>query len=608
MLPHRSEDGSVEGFHLIVEDIADHLRADERLRESEATLRAVFNSASQGLVAVGEGGAILFANPMAESMFGYAAGELPGLQVEALIPARFGDRHLQHRRGYFASPHPRAMGQGLELAARRKDGTEFPVEVSLSHVQTADRQLAIAFLTDVTHRRQLEEERTQFFNLSADLSCVVGADGFFKQVNDSFTQILGWSREEMTSRPFADFLHPDDRRASLAQLQGLGEGRQVLAFTNRYRCQDGTYRWISWQSNSSRPGDTLFYAAGRDVTAARLAEAERERLVALIENSGDLIGLVSPDGRIVYLNKAGCEMAGLDSLEHARRHSLAEVLDLGQALAALESSGRGRGEGAIRHRRTGETVPLDINAFAVGQGDEQTRALVAHDVRRRKRDQERLQALTAQLMNAQEEERRRIARDLHDDITQKLAMLGIEFGLIQREVSGANRTAESHLSGMHEQILRISEDVRQLSHQLHPSVLEHSGLATALEVFGREMGKQTGIAVSVAARNIPASIPRPVATGLYRIAQEAMRNIAKHAHATTAAITLSFEDGLLRLTIIDDGAGFDAAEQESNPGIGMVSMRERVRLMDGRLLIDSEPGEGTRVEVQVPLAAPMLPS
>ncbi len=593
--------GCAEGFVVIAQDITATKRIEAELRQSEATLRAIFESASQGLVAAGEGGRISFANRMAETMFGYAVEELKGLPIETLIPARFAERHRDHRRQYFQTPRPRPMGQGLDLMARRKDGSEFPVEISLSSVETAEGRLAIAFVTDVTLRRKLEEERNQFFNLSADLNCVAGEDGFFKQVNNSFEQVLGWSSQELLSAPFIDFVHPDDRQTSLAILQGLREGRAAAHFTNRCRCRDDSYRWLSWSAPAPRPGDKLFYASARDVTGERRVEAERQRLVTLIETSSDAIGLVSPAGRIVYLNAAGLRMSGFASLDEAQQNPLAGLLSPGEVLPALKADGLWRGEGAMGNRATGESIPLDINMFAVGQGDEQVWALVAHDVRRRKRDREKLQALAAQLLNVQEEERRRIARDLHDDITQKLAMLGIEFGLINREVVQANRAGEERMAGMHERILQISEDVRQISHQLHPSVLEHSGLAPALEAFGRETGKQTGIAVTVTARDVPAQIPRAIATGLYRIAQEALRNIAKHARAKSAAITLSGESGLLRLTVIDDGIGFDADAQESNPGLGMVSMQERVRLLDGVLTVQSEPDEGTRVEVSVRL-------
>jgi len=592
LAPQPAEAGEGDAIWMLV-------RPAEALTQGDETCRAIFDSASEGMVVASEDGRIVRANRTAEQLFGCGAGELAGLPIEDLLPEQLRPAHRGYRAGFFAAPRVRPMGRGIDLRARRKDGSEFPVEISLSFAETTAGRLAIAFITDISHRRQLEDERQQFFNLSADLNCVAGADGYFKQVNAAFERVLGWSAHELLARPFFDFIHPEDREASRRTLHDLTQGRPAVQFVNRYLCKDGSYRWLSWSTPAPRPGSEAFFASARDITADRIAQAERQRLITLIETSGDLIGLVSTDGQIEYLNGAGCAMAGYASLEEARGKPIAEVFGGGAMLLALALDGRWRGEDSIRNRRTGEAFALDVNAFAMETGDRKMWAMVAHDVRRRKRDQERLQALTAQLLNVQEDERRRVARELHDDITQKLAMMGIELGLIHREMIDVNRAGEHRLAGVHEQVMQLSEDVRQLSHQLHPSVLEHSGLGPALEAFCREIAKQTGIAVTVTLRDVPHALPRPVGTGLYRIAQEALRNVAKHSGASAASVTLSYEAGMLRLAIIDDGKGFDVSLQDANPGIGMVSMRERTRLIDGRLAIESEPGEGTRLTVEV---------
>ena len=595
-----------EGFLVIIEDVTRRRRAEAALQESEATLRAVFASASQAIIAVDRDGRIQFHNRMTEVMFGYESGQLDGQPIETLMPAAFHSRHARHRQEYFEKPRVRGMGLGLELTARRRDGVEFPVEVSLSHVSRGDQSappLAIAFVSDVTRRRQLEEERNQFFNLSADLSCIAGLDGYFKQVNRSFHRVLGWSDEELLARRFVEFVHPEDQAAVETALAGLAAGRAVEQFVTRYLCKAGGYRWLSWTAPAPGPGQPLVYASARDVTGAREAEAERRRLVTLIENSTDWIALVSPSGRFQFLNAAGCELAGFASVEQAREALLETLFDPTDLRAAVTAGERWRGEVWLRNRDSGEAVPLDMNAFALHGGDEPVWAVVARDIRRRKRDQERLQALAAQLLSVQEDERRRIARELHDDVTQKLAMLGIEFGLIHRDVAEANSAGERKLAGLHEQILRLSEDVRQLSHQLHPSVLEHSGLGPALEAYCREMAKQTGIQIRTVTRDLPRQLPQTIGIGLYRIAQEAVRNIVKHARATSASVTLSGGGNSIRLAIIDDGCGYDAGAPESHRGIGLVSMQERARLMDGKLTIDSHPGEGTSVVVEVGLPA-----
>lgn len=417
-------------------------------------------------------------------------------------------------------------------------------------------------------------------------------------MNAAFEEVLGWSRAELLSRPYIEFVHPEDRDSTLAVLRRLRTGHPAVQFESRCPCKDGSSRWLAWSASAPQADSETFYASARDITADRLAEAERQRLIALIVNSGDLIGLVSTSGAIVYLNQAGCRMAGYSSLEEARGKAIGEIVEGGAMLLALEIDGRWRGENAVRHRASGEVLPLDINAFAVTTGDQKMWAMVAHDVSQRKRSQQRLRALAAQLLNVQEEERRRIARELHDDITQKLAMLGIEVGLIHRDLADSHRLGEERLAGVQDQVMRLSDDVRQLSHQLHPSVLEHSGLAPALEAFCREIARQTGIDVRMVARDVSSQIPRAVATGFYRIAQEALRNAAKHSGAKTVTVTLSCQQGILRLAIADDGRGFDVESQEASPGIGMISMRERTRLIDGKLSVESEPGEGTRLAVE----------
>ncbi len=154
--PRIVEGGRVDGFLVIAQDLSALRQIETDLRESAATLRAIFDAASEGLVVAGEEGLIRLVNRMSERLFGYGPGELKGLPIEALIPHRLGERHLQHRAGFFGAPRARPMGHGLDLQAVRKDGSEFPVEVSLGFVETASGRLAIAFVTDITERKRLE--------------------------------------------------------------------------------------------------------------------------------------------------------------------------------------------------------------------------------------------------------------------------------------------------------------------------------------------------------------------------------------------------------------------------------------------------------------------
>jgi PAS domain S-box-containing protein len=226
----------------------------------------------------------------------------------------------------------------------------------------------------------------------------------------------------------------------------------------------------------------------------------------------------------------------------------------------------------------------------------------ARDITQEKLDREKLRHLAGELMTAQEEERRRIARDLHDDFTQRLATFGIELGLLKRTNTGMEA-----LDRLQTGILKLSEDLRLLSHSLHPSILEHADLTATLEMHCREFTKSHGIAAGFSARDVPDEIPRPVTVTLYRIAQEALRNVAQHSGADAVSVILAGEDGSqLSLFIIDNGKGFDAEKVRASPGLGLLSIEERARTIGALVTMDSMPGAGATLCVRVPLMTPKL--
>lgn len=268
-------------------------------------------------------------------------------------------------------------------------------------------------------------------------------------------------------------------------------------------------------------------------------------------------------------------------------------------------------EAALRAAVADEGAAIEVeNRFQSKEGDwrwlrwriarsgESWLSAAARDVTEEKWAQEKLRALADQVISAQEEERRRIARELHDDYTQRLAAVSIELGLLKRGTDAQeDGTLDKELTRVQGEVISLSEDIRQLSHSLHPSVLEHSTLAAALEAYCREFSRQTGVAATFAARNLPDEIPRPVALAFYRIAQEALRNVSLHSAATTVSIVLSGPN--LTLNVIDNGRGFDTAQAKKSPGLGLVSIGERGRVAGATVIISSVPGEGTTVSAQI---------
>jgi PAS domain S-box-containing protein len=210
-----------------------------------------------------------------------------------------------------------------------------------------------------------------------------------------------------------------------------------------------------------------------------------------------------------------------------------------------------------------------------------------------------IRALTARLITSQEQERRRMARDIHDSLCQHLGILAAEIEAIAASFPASNATGE-RLQAARKQALSIADEARQVARQLHPSILEDLGLPQALQNLCNEFRKREGISVHFRVLNKYRPVPIDAASCAYRIAQEAFNNIARHARAKKVTALLSVRRDLL-LSIRDDGAGFDPGAVQGSGGLGLVSMWERARLANGKLSVDATPGHGTRIKLALHL-------
>lgn len=232
------------------------------------------------------------------------------------------------------------------------------------------------------------------------------------------------------------------------------------------------------------------------------------------------------------------------------------------------------------------TVGLLYMTVVAEQRATRTRALqLAH---------EQLQVMTIRLMRAQEDERSRIARDLHDGINQTVASIVIRLSMARQHAHGEQRET---LAALQEAVTAVSEDIRQLSHDLHPSLLRYTGISTALEALCRAHGDD--LVVRAELDELP-DLPMELSTALYRIAQEALRNVEKHARARAATVRVANSNGRIMLEVIDDGVGYDPAQGVVYQGLGLLSMRERARELGGELHIGPASGGGTVLRVSMP--------
>ena len=248
----------------------------------------------------------------------------------------------------------------------------------------------------------------------------------------------------------------------------------------------------------------------------------------------------------------------------------------------------------ITERRRAEEQLREANATLAKQLKDRTHA------------EREIQALSARLINAQEEERARVARELHDDLSQRIAALSLGISNLKRAIPLEQEGAHAQSERLQDKVIQLSENVRRMSHQLHPAVLEYSGLAAALRAYCSEFDALTGIRVLLSTSGSFEDLPAETAVCLYRISQEALQNVAKHAGVGEAVVTLCRKENSISLTIADEGVGMELDTGANFGGLGLVSIKERTRLVNGTMELRSIPNEGTTITVCVP--EPMVSS
>ena len=268
-----------------------------------------------------------------------------------------------------------------------------------------------------------------------------------------------------------------------------------------------------------------------------------------------------------------------DELEVKVRERTAELADVNKALVA-EISERMETERSLR---------ASEDALQASQ-----RAL--------RQSSDDLQALAARLLTAQEEDRRRISRDLHDDVNQRLAMIAVDVETLSLRPPASQAVLGRSLRSVQDRIVELSDDIRRFVHQLHPSILDDLGLPIALQQLMDDFSSRTGLTSRFRHDNVPQALSRDLATCFYRIAQESLSNVARHADASRVEMDLVGAEQGLALSVTDDGRGFDRRKTDSSPsGLGLVSMNERLRLVGGALDVTSGPRRGTTVRAWAPV-------
>ena len=527
----------------------------------------------------------------------------------------------------------------FETRHRCKDGSVFDVEACVTRVRTGGEQLFFCVTRDITERKQAEqalresEARTRLLVKSSNIGLwdcnLLTNEVFF---SPEWKSQLGYEDDEVPGRyeEWESRLHPEDRGACLRAVKDFREGRREdYDIEYRLRHKDG-----SWRSILAR-ADLIRGAAGQpvrmmgchiDITTRKQAEQalreSEERFRELAENINEVFfvwAVTQGPSRLLYVSPAyatiwGRSCESLYSSHQSWKHAL-HPDDREWVLTELSDSDLEkindltyrivRPDQSVRWIRDRIFPVRDVNGVVVRFAE------ITEDITENKLAEEELQQVNEQLRDlsrrlfqVQDDERRHLARELHDEIGQALTAAKINVDSIE-SIEGSKQSLRlKETVTLLDNLLR---QVRQISLDLHPSLLDDLGLAPALRSLLDQQARRTGLRVQFYAVEPLEDIDPGIQTTGFRIAQEAITNVLRHAKAQSVGVHLQIEAGQLQMKIVDDGSGFDLTEIEcrahEEASFGLMGMRERAALVGGRVQIISSPNKGTTVEVFLPLHA-----
>jgi PAS domain S-box-containing protein len=508
---------------------------------------------------------------------------------------------------------------------RRKDGTLFDVEVHSSEIAFAGRSARISLAIDVTEKleaeQRLREAEARYRTLVETIPAVVyldelGAISSSIYMSPQSMSILGYAPDEFLADPglWEAILHPDDRKRVIA---GAIEQVHTLApYEIDYRmiAKDGRTVWVHDVGSVVRgeEGEPLYWQGfWIDVTdRVRADEAVREseeRYRTVVENSLDMITLFETNGTVVYASPSHRDVLGHEPHDLVGRSALElvhpdEVAWASEVFAEAERTGSsGVREFRLRHR-SGRWISAEGSArmISFGEGKRRLIALASRDISDRKQVEEQRRTFLAQLVAAQEEERYRIAADVHDDSVQAMTTVALRLSVIRAKLE--DQGLHEELDKLEDAVNRAVDRLRHLLFELHPRTLDVDGLVPAIREYVRRLTEEEGgpanFRITARVTEEPSSAYRLI---VYRIAQEALTNVRKHADARQVMVTIASQDGGILLRIEDDGKGVVASDLQDRRGhLGLSAMRERAELAGGWWRIDPRDGGGTVVECFVP--------
>ncbi|MFZ0883456.1 MAG: PAS domain S-box protein [Candidatus Acidiferrales bacterium] len=529
-----------------------------------------------------------------------------GVSTSMIVIALLSIWGVVHGCGPFAGPEPLDNVLSLQLFLLLTTAPFMVLAVIVEERKQSEEEL-----------RESEEKFRSVFRDAGIGVALVSPEGRFLAGNDAFSRFIGYTEEELVGKTVQSVTHPDDWPKFSQKLnQALATGTSFQGVEKRCLHKNGDV--LCGECSASLIRDIhgkpqYFVAEVLDVTARKRAEQtlrESEERFRLVANKAPvLIWMSGTDKLCTFFNQCWLDFTGRSMNQELRDGWAAGVHpeDLARCLGIYTSAFDARVDFEMEYRlkrydgKYRWIVNYGVPRF---ESDGAFCGYIGScvDITDRKMTAESLEDLSGRLITAQDEERTRIARELHDDFSQRLALQGIGLAQLFKKMPEAEVEERAKVQELMKGIQEISSDMHSLSHQLHSSKLEHVGLVPALMGLCEELSSRFKIEITFTDHVLSPRVPKDVGLCLFRIAQEALGNVVKHSGAKKARAELYGTKNEIRLRIVDAGFGFDPERPNEDAGLGLVSMRERLRLVGGRLSVQSAPMRGTEILAEVPLA------
>jgi PAS domain S-box-containing protein len=615
----------------MVEDITDKKRSEEaRFRHA-----AIVESSEDAIVSVTLDGFLASWNAGAQRMFGYAENEVLGKSVTILVPAERPDEENQ----IFQTLKSGRRIDQFETVRVTKAGQKIEVSLSISPIRDSSGQTVgySSILRDITERKRAEaalrasEERLRLAQQAAHI-------GSFEW--NIRTGMNTWTPELEamhglppggfggTQAAWENLVHPQDLEEALNSVtQALKTGAPMKGEW-RVVWPDGSVHWIAarWRVLMDESGNPLrMMGVNADITERKQSEealkevnrsleaqaavlqSREELLKIFVKNVPAGVAMLDRDMRYLQVSDRWCHDYSVECSEVLGR-SHYEVFPVMPEHwkqvhhRALEGETlRSEEDRWDREDGTVAWVRWEIRPWKLAAGTIGGILILAEDITRRKQMEEAISSLNRKMIDSQEQERSRIARELHDDVSQQLALLAVQLDQWSQSAPESQGLQE-YLEQAKQRITDIAHDVQSLSHQLHSSKLEYLGLVAAARSFSKEVSDKNGVRVEFREAGVRRTLPNDVSLALFRILQQALHNAVEHSGAKWVQVRLWEQANEVHLTVEDRGKGFDLSAAQTT-GLGLISMRERARLVEGDVAIDSRPMAGTTIHARVPVHA-----